>query len=300
MGTCQARQGLIRVHAARSWPGVLYSLPLLPMRRALLLLALSAAAPVGVGCDGFAPPGEAPVPSLAPLDTAVLRRAETLVAFFEHAEPVKRFGAVYENRDGRGYTLGWLGFTTASGSAAEVVRRYAARRAGTPLAAFLPELDRLRATFSGDVSRLAGLPAAWRAAAPDTAFQHAQDAVARAWYLAPAEVHAARLGLALPLTRAVLYDTAVQHGDGPEPDGLGAILARTGPRNTGEAEAAWLARFLAARRATLLAPANPVTADAWRPTVWRVDAWSQLLDAGALQMAPPLHLTGAWFDLTVR
>lgn len=264
----------------------------------LLFAAACAAALLG-GCDDLAPPNR-PTVTLTPLDSATLRRTETLVAFFEHAEPVKRFDAVYENRDGRGYTLGWLGFTTASGSAAEVVRRYTARRPGNALAAYQSELDRLRQTFSGDVGGLSGLPAAWRAAAPDTAFQHAQDAVARAWYLAPADAHAARLGLALPLTRAVLYDTAVQHGDGPDADGLGAILVRTGPKSDAETETAWLARFLDARRATLLNPANAVTANAWRTTVWRVDTWRQLLDAGAVQMQPPLRLTGSWFDLTIR
>lgn len=264
----------------------------------VLLAAACAAALLG-GCDDRAPTNP-PAVARPPLDTATLRRAETLVAFFEHAEPVKRFDAVYENHDGRGYTLGWLGFTTASGSAAEVVRRYTVRRPGNALSTFQPELDRLRQTFSGDVSGLAGLPAAWRAAAPDTAFRHAQDDVARAWYLAPADDHAARLGLALPLTRAVLYDTAVQHGDGPDADGLGAILVRTGPKTDGETEAAWLSRFLDARRSTLLNPSNPATVAAWRTTVWRVDAWRQLLDANALQMQPPLRISGAWFDLTIR
>lgn len=264
-----------------------------------LFFAAMCAAALLSGCDTLVPTNP-PAATLAPLDSATLRRTETLVTFFEHAEPVKRFDAVYENHDGRGYTLGWLGFTTASGSAAEVVRRYTARRPGNALAVFQPELDRLRQTFSGDVSRLAGLPDAWRAAAPDTAFQNAQDAVARAWYLAPADVHAARLGLALPLTRAVLYDTAVQHGDGADADGLGAILARTGPQTDTETEAAWLARFLDARRATLLNPSNPATVAAWRTTVWRADAWRQLLDAGTVQMQPPLRITGVWFDLSIR
>ncbi len=272
-------------------------------RAALLLLLVILGASMG-GCDAMAPVPVPPADALPTLDSAAFRRAETLIAFFEHGQPVKRFDAVYRHDDGRGYTLGWLGFTTASGSAAEVVRRYAARAptaaVGAPLRALLPTLDRLKQTHDGDISGLTALPDAWRAASADTAFQRAQDDVARAWYFRPAQQQAAFLatsGPALsPLALAVLYDIVVQHGDGPEPDGFSALLQRAGPRGTDER--AWLARLNAARRATLLNPANAATRAAWRETVWRPDTWQQLAERET-RLDRPVRVTGAWFDLTI-
>ena len=274
-----------------------------PMRLPALFAAALVAAVLG-GCDALAPVRPPPGAALPTLDSAAFRRAETLIAFFEHGEPVKRFEAVYRHDDGRGYTVGWLGFTTSSGSAAEVVRRYAARAptvaVGAPLRAFGPVLDRLARTHDGDISALAAFPDAWRTASADTAFQRAQDDVARAWYFRPAQQQAAFLAgtgpPVSPLALATLYDIVVQHGDGPEPDGFSAVLNRAGPR--GADERAWLARLNAARRATLLAPANAATRDAWRPTVWRSDTWQQLAARDA-RLNAPVRITGAWFDLTI-
>ena len=256
-------------------------------------------------CDIVAPREALPPPALPTLDSAAFRRAETLIAFFEHGTPAKRFDAVYRHDDGRGYTLGWLGFTTASGSAAEVVRRYAVRApdapAGAALRALAPTLDRLARDHSGDVSALGALPDAWRAASADTAFQRAQDDVARAWYFAAAQAQAAHLAAAgqqpvSPLGLAVLYDIVVQHGDGHDPDGFSAILHRAGPRGTDERD--WLTRLNAARRATLAHAHGEATRTAWRETVWRADTWRQLA-AGAARLDVPVRITGAWFDVTI-
>ena len=194
-----------------------------PMRLPALFAAALVAAVLG-GCDALAPVRPPPGAALPTLDSAAFRRAETLIAFFEHGELVKRFEAVYRHDDGRGYTVGWLGFTTSSGSAAEVVRRYAARAptaaVGAPLRAFGPALDRLARTHDGDISALAAFPDAWRTASADTAFQRAQDDVARAWYFRPAQQQAAFLAgtgpPVSPLALATLYDIVVQHGPGPE------------------------------------------------------------------------------------
>lgn len=274
-------------------------------RRSALTFVFVLAALAAAACDVVAPREALPPAILPTLDSAAFRRAETLIAFFEHGQPVKRFDAVYRHDDGRGYTLGWLGFTTASGSAAEVVRRYAARApdapAGAALRALGPTLDRLARDHSGDVSALVGLPDAWRAASGDTAFQRAQDDVARAWYFRAAQTQAVHLAApGLPpvsaLGLAVLYDIVVQHGDGHDADGFSAILQRAGPR--GADERAWLTRLNAARRATLEHAHGEATRAAWRESVWRADTWQQLTDGGA-RLDTPVRITGAWFDVTI-
>jgi chitosanase len=124
--------------------------------------------------------------------------------------------------------------------------------------------------------------------------------VARAWYYEPAQRYAARLGATTPLALALLYDTAIQHGDGHDADGLAAILKRAGPSpSDGANEADWLARFVAARRATLLDPANAATRATWRESVWRVDVWQQLFDAGRFDLGEGMRVRGSWFDFRI-
>ncbi len=236
-------------------------------------------------------------PDLPHLTPEQQRRVEALVSFFEHSTLDKQYAYCYALGDGRGYTLGWIGFTTSSGSAAEVVRRYRQTRELAPIVRYLPELDRLKQGFQGDVSGLDGFPEAWKQAAADPQFQAAQDQVARDWYYAPAQRYGAQLGTQTPLALALLYDTAIQHGDGHDADGLSAILGRTGvPPIRGTDETVWLHRFVAARRATLLEPSNAATRAAWRESVWRVEVWQQILDAERYQLGPDIRVTGSWFD----
>ena len=147
------------------------------------------------------------------------------------------------------------------------------------------------------MSGLDGLPEAWKQAAADPLFRQAQDQVARDWYYAPAQRYAAQLGVTTPLALALLYDTAIQHGDGHDADGLSAILARTGGTPArGADEADWLQRFVDARRRTLMNPANGATRAAWRESVWRVEVWQQVLDAERYNLGPDIRVSGSWFD----
>ncbi len=249
-------------------------------------------------CDGFSAlessAQDADVPHLSPDQQ---RRTEALVSFFEHSTLEKQYSYWYALGDGRGYTLGWIGFTTSSGSAAEVIRRYKEVRELAPIVRYLPELDRLKQGFQGDVSGLDGLPEAWAQAAADPLFQQAQDEVARDWYYAPAQRYAAQLGTTTPLALALLYDTAIQHGDGHDADGLSAILGRAGEIPArGAEETDWLHRFVDARRRTLMNPSNVATRAAWRESVWRVEVWQQILDAERYQLGSGIRIAGSWFD----
>src|SRR4030095_14728228 len=92
----------------------------------------------------------------------------------------------------------------------------------------------------------------------------------------PAMAAADQLGVKTALARAVLYDTIIQHGDGEDPDGLPALIARTekevgGSPKTGVDEQLWLSTFLKLRRSTLANASDPATREAWAESVSRVD-----------------------------
>jgi chitosanase len=77
--------------------------------------------------------------------------------------------------DGRGYTSGRAGFTTATGDNLEVVQKYTAMIANNPLAKYLPELQRLAEGGSGSIENLVGCAEAWKLAAEDVLFRQVQD-----------------------------------------------------------------------------------------------------------------------------
>lgn len=67
-------------------------------------------------------------------------------------------------------------------------------------------------------------------AAESEIFRAVQDEVSDEYYYTPATVHAETLGITLPVSILILYDTAIQHGNGTDDDGLPAIINVTTQR----------------------------------------------------------------------
>lgn len=85
-----------------------------------------------------------------------------------------------------------------------------------------------------------------------------------------------KLGLQLPISKAVLYDTIIQHGDGNDPDSLGAILSSI-DANVEEDEAAWLSEFLCHRQNILEHACAQEVREVWKESAVRIDTLRQLL-----------------------
>jgi len=83
-------------------------------------------------------------PAALPGLTAAQRlRADRLISTFENSTPVLQYAYVQDIHDGRGYTAGRAGFTTATGDLLVVVERYTRRSPINPLARYLPRLRQL-------------------------------------------------------------------------------------------------------------------------------------------------------------
>lgn len=221
------------------------------------------------------------------------RRAEQLTSIFENDTIVLQYSYIEALHDGRGYTAGRAGFTTATGDLLDVVERYTARVPGNPLGAYLPRLRQLDRAHSGSVSGLAGLVPAWQSAAGDPVFRTIQDEVVDETYYVPAVQHWYAAGLNTALSLAALYDAIIQHGDGEDPDGLPALLSRTASRvggtpATGVDEHAWLDAFLHVRREDLAHSYDPATRAAWAESVARVDVFLDIEAAGNWTLSGPL------------
>lgn len=245
------------------------------------------------------PPEPAPVAPLS-LNSGQRQMADQIISIFENDTPELQYSYAENLDDGRGITAGRAGFTSATGDMLEVIEKYTERFPQNPLASYLPELRTLAANEDESTDPLQGLEQAWQQSAQDPEFRKIQDQVVDQEYYLPALAHAQAQGLSWPLSLLCLYDAEIQHGDGEDPDGVPALLARTqsqvgGTPLSGIEEDVWLAAFLQIRKADLLQPSNHETQAEWSESVGRVAALQSLLEQGKTHLSPPLSIA-PWGD----
>ncbi len=232
-------------------------------------------------------------------------RAEQLISLFENNTLEFQYGYAEVLRDGRGITAGRAGFTTGTGDAYVVVKQYTEKIPNNSLARYSMELKRLiTADNSDDISGLGGFIQAWQNAAQDPVFRSIQDRNMNQMYYIPSIVHANVQGLRLALSRSVLYDTIIQHGNGTDPDSLSVLLKETQNRiggipRTGIDEKEWLKTFLQVRRAHLARAHDRSTRKAWAETVTRVDVWSAIANSGNYNLTGPIIIRVGYYNTTI-
>lgn len=212
---------------------------------------------------------------------------DEVVSVFENNTVHVQYAYIEDIHDGRGYTAGRAGFTTATGDLIQVVDRY--QRGGGELFAPVVKLLRRRAKDEDPSTEgLEELPRIWRAACDEERFLRAQDELVEELYKRPARGYANRFKLSSPLAYLVIYDTIIQHGEGDDPDSINGILKKMGARPTDER--AFLLAFLKARREVLLNPSDHATQAEWRKSVGRVTALKSLLVQEKWDLATPFML----------
>jgi chitosanase len=240
----------------------------------------------------------------AGLTHAQRTRVDKLISQFENSSSKIRYCYIEVLDDGRGYTAGRAGFTSATGDLLEVAELYTDAVPGNPLSDLLPRLRELAADHDGSVDGLEALPQAWADTCGDKAQRRIQDRVVDKEYYKPAVRHWSKLGLKRPLSLAAIYDAEIQHGGGPDPDGVPAMLRRAVKRAHGKpkkvGEPKFLRAFIQVRRATLAHAHDPSTRAAWAQTVHRADAWRYLLKTGQWQLRSPIRVHSPDYELTIR
>src|SRR4051794_26273949 len=170
---------------------------------ALLFVAAAAAVPASA--------------SAAPALTHAQRvRADKLISEFENSTSVIQYCYVEALDDGRGYTVGRAGFTSATGDLLEVAERYTELVPDNPLADLLPTLRQKARDEDGSLDGLEDLPDAWKATCDDARQRRVQDAIVAEEYYDPAVREARKRDLRRPLSVAAIYDAEIQHGPGSD------------------------------------------------------------------------------------
>jgi chitosanase len=247
----------------------------------------------------------APAHAAGGLTHAQRIRADKLVSQFENSTSVIQYCYIQALDDGRGYTAGRAGFTSATGDLLEVAELYTNAVPDNPLADLLPRLRELAAAGDGSIEGLEALPQAWADTCQDKRQRRIQDGVVDKEYYNPAVRDWRKLGLRRPLSLAAIYDAEIQHGGGDDPDGVPAMLKRAAKRAHGTpktkvSEAKFLRAFIHVRRATLAHAHDPSTRAAWAQTVHRADAWRYLLATHQWQLSSPIRVHSPDYDLTIR
>jgi chitosanase len=194
--------------------------------------------------------------------------------------------------DGAGISYGKHQCTDRSGSLDLVVKKYielggqhaAALQAYLPyLAANTSSTEPPKGPYKAETTNLINL---LKTAGADPKMQEAQDIVFDANYFAPAVNHANQIGLTKSLSLLVVYDTCIHSG----PGGVTMIrnkFAAKSPANGGTEEE-WIKSYLNARRAWLAANSNSLV----QKTVYRMDALTEIVNAGNWDLNTPLKVRG--------
>jgi chitosanase len=237
------------------------------------------------------------------------RASEQLTSLFENGNTSLQYAYTERLGDGRGITAGRAGFTTGTDDARDVIARYTKLAKQNPLAKYLPALDALSALPEeskgrGSTRGLDGFEQAWALAAKDPRFRAVQDAVVDETYFKPSQRRADRLGLSTPLARAELADAIIQHGEGTDPGGLPALIARAskaagGTPASGVDEKKWLSCFLSERRKELTHAHDPSTRKEWAGSVDRVGVFEDLVKSGNWSLKAPFSVAHGDFKGTI-
>jgi len=215
-------------------------------------------------------------------------RMDQIISIFENGTPEIQYAYIENLPDGRGYTAGRAGFTTATGDLLEVVHRYLGIQLNSAFRSVLPILEDRARTQSDSIEGLEILPTLWSAAAQDPLFGKVQDSVVDELYFQPVYQYAKRYKVKTHLGLLCIYDALIQHGGGHDQDGTGAMLARVQPKT--DSEKSFLLDFLKVRRAVLLNPYNQATAREWKKSIGRLAALRDLVHSNQFDLDGPINI----------
>ncbi|KAI9264467.1 lysozyme-like domain-containing protein [Sporodiniella umbellata] len=196
-------------------------------------------------------------PAVTQVSSNVAKIASLITNVFEEGDTSFAYAQSSDIGDSRGYTSGYVGFTTGTGDAEILIKLYEKIKPNNSLSKYLPKLHEISQLPTcdrpnrGKVNGLEGFAQAWKkeACTEDQSFSKLQ----REWvydnYLVPSARYAAEYGVVSALGRAIFYDTIIQHGyQYVEPDiNIVRILTLVGSRRSDESEEEFLTRFLTVR-----------------------------------------------------
>jgi chitosanase len=218
-----------------------------------------------------------------PLTDLQKKTVQAIVNVFETSRVRGDYGAVTVIPGDKGHlTYGRSQVTLSSGGLHNLLAEYCAAAGAEMASQFQPLLPRLRAKDL-TLDTEASVHALLRNAGKDPVMQAVQDGFFDKRYWVPSCNAAAKLGLTTPLSTAVVYDGRI-HGNF---DGIRKEVDKTGTVATGVSEKAWIAAYVATRKAWLLRKQDPLPR-----TVYRMEAFKRLIEEDKWDLPLPVVVRG--------
>ncbi|HUC61176.1 MAG TPA: peptidoglycan-binding protein [Alphaproteobacteria bacterium] len=218
---------------------------------------------------------------------------QAIVNVFETGQALGNYAQVtLAQGDVGGLSYGRSQVSLTSGNLYQVVAAYCAApgaQFAAGLTPYLPALQACDPTLNDD----AALKSLLAQAGADPVMRAVQDDYFDRTFWTPAIDAANTLGATTGLGGTITYDSYIQSG----PGGWQARAAQTDAQGTFAAigERAWYGNYVAVRRAWLAASSSaPV-----RASVYRMDAFQSLIDAGNWELALPITVHGVYIDANV-
>lgn len=234
---------------------------------------------------------------------------EQITSIYENGTSDFQYDYIEDIGDGAGITCGRVGFT--GGELLLVVGRYVAKAPNSPLAQYIPCLQKMGDGIMKDYSCLypsvsaadlatsafkteggtigkVDFGKAWMDAGADEVMQEVQDDYEEEAYFQPAMKLAASLGISTPLGDAFIYDACIQMGcDSALFQTIQKQFTAAHPTHamplSFEEEQAWLALYIPERKAELTTTPPGVS------TVDRVESLEQILDSKNYGLVLPME-----------
>ncbi|MCR5609565.1 MAG: chitosanase [Lachnospiraceae bacterium] len=202
-----------------------------------------------------------------------------LISLFENGTPVIQYAYAENIGDGAGYTSGRAGFCTGTGDALEVIKRYTNEVPDNLMAKYINELTAI-ANKKKSASNVSGLKAIgdycgdWKKSCEDDKFIKAQDDVFFEWYYEPSRVAADGIGAQYAVTRAELFDTAINHGTSRMKKFVKSTNSNMGGSPAdGVDEISWIKEYLNVR-------ATYLKSTRFKSIVYRTDIMGEIIEDG--------------------
>jgi chitosanase len=219
--------------------------------------------------------------------------ADQFISIFENGTTDIQYEYIEDFNDTRGYTAGRAGFTSGTGDMLMVIKEYTIKKPNNSLTPYINELERLFQIYknnnyelsneSANIENLDGLKEAWIENAKFKLFRDIQDKVVDDIFFYPSVEICDMIGLKMPLSLLVIYDSYVQHGK----IGLDKLVKKATditnnqtPKD-GADELTWLKNFVLNRKTVL--ESNQTV---WNGSINRVIELLDLIEAENTQLEP--------------
>ena len=214
--------------------------------------------------------------------------ADQIVSVFEYSTTQVQYCAIEDIHDGRGYTAGSVGFTSATGDLYELILRYRKLIPQSEFSDLEPILKQRAQNEDASVVGLERLPQIWKKVCNTRALKNAQDQLVDDFYKKPARLNLKKYHFKSRLAFLIFFDTMVQHGNGNDPDSFSGVIAKM--RSIPESESDFLKEFLKARIKILNHASNVETREVWKESVVRGWALLRLVEENQFNLKTPLTL----------